>query len=88
MATYVFDRWSGYGSMSRPDFDDAEMDEAYNQFILSELEKSFENLVWMEEFSEIWYEGNENPSELDKMEFRDKWTEICENAYDYVVNNY
>lgn len=26
MATYVFDRWPGYGSTSRPDFDDAEMD--------------------------------------------------------------
>ena len=30
MAMYVFDKWSEYGSLSRPDFDDAEMDEAYD----------------------------------------------------------
>ncbi len=88
MAMYVFDKWSEYGSLSRPDFDDTEMDEAYDQFVLNELEKLSENLVWMEELSEIWYEGDEKPSELDKMEFRDKWVEICENAYDYVVDNY
>lgn len=88
MAMYVLDKRSEYGSSSRPDFDDAEMDEAYDQFVLSELQELSKNLVWMEELSEIWYEGDEKPSELDKMEFRDKWEEICGNAYDYVVDNY
>ena len=88
MAMYVLDRWSEYGSLSRPDFDDAEMDEAYEKYILNELEMLSENLVWMEDLSEIWYEGDEKPSEQYGMEFRDKWTEICEAAYEYVVDHY
>ena len=88
MAMYVLDRWSEYGSLNRPDFGDAEMDEAYGQFVLNELKKLSENLVWMEDLSEIWYEGDEKPSEQYGMEFRDIWTEICENAYEYVVDHY
>ena len=107
MAMRIFDTWSKYGPLGRPDWAngydnpdedyseiDAQMNEMYDSYILKALRNLSTNLLWMEDISEVWYDGDQEPNgifsdgDYDASDFRDWWEETTQNAYDYVLENF